>query len=93
MKNNIQKLSESNYFVVLSPDGFTIHREREYKTTEEVLEAVEEWKKRFEEQGYYACVKERIPYQDIPDYLTVQEWNQNEEIVREFPFSELMPKN
>ena len=44
-------------YVILSPDGFTIHFEDTHATPKEAWSAFEQWKKRYEGQGYYSTVR------------------------------------
>jgi len=49
-------------FRVLSPDGFTIHMNPETYSSREIAEnALTEWMKRYERQGYYSSNDGRIP--------------------------------
>lgn len=60
-------------FDILSPDGISIHFEDTY-SYEEVLPAFNEWKKRFEFQGYYSSSRfGRIPLDDLEDFCQVVE--------------------
>ena len=45
---------------VLSPDGFPIERESNYKTIQEAEVALDNFCKRFESQGYYSSNAGRI---------------------------------
>lgn len=59
-------------FDVLSPDGFSIHFSDVYDTEEQAKEAMIEWAKRYEFQGYYSSVKYgRIPISEIPKYCEI----------------------
>lgn len=54
---------------VLSPDGFTIHFDREYTTKKEARTAAREWAKGYAGQGYYSSPRfGRIPVDEIIDY-------------------------
>jgi len=53
-------------YIVLSPDGFPIERDAEYKNLAEVQEAIERFVNRFRDQGYYSTtVRVRLPIHDI----------------------------
>jgi hypothetical protein len=55
---------------VFSPDGFTIEFDVVYyKSKKKSMEAFNQWKKRYETQGYYSSAKYgRIPLEDLEDY-------------------------
>lgn len=55
------KITEYN---VMSPDKFTITQEW-YATEELAKEAYDQWKKRFEHQGYYSSNKGRISLSEL----------------------------
>ena len=44
---------------ILSPDGISIHFSDTYKSIEEAKAAFENWKKRYEAQGYYSSNRGR----------------------------------
>lgn len=59
---------------VLSPDGFAIHPTKTYWSKKEAETAFEEWKKRYELQGYYSSSKHgRIPLEDLHEYCEIVE--------------------
>ena len=59
-------------FEVLSPDGFPIDREETYPTPELAKQKLDEWVKRYEQQGYYSrSNREQIPYDEIADYCSI----------------------
>jgi hypothetical protein len=53
-------------FNILSPDGISISMEN-FSTKEEALIFFSEWKKRFEQQGYYSSNHGRIPLTELED--------------------------
>lgn len=55
---------------ILSPDGFTIERDKSYKSLEEAEAAFEAWKKRYEHQGYYSSNNGRIPLDELRIHCT-----------------------
>jgi Mn-containing catalase len=57
-------------YQVLSPDGFTIERDvTHYESWDKALNAFNEWKKRYEPQGYYSSTKHgRIHLDDLIDF-------------------------
>jgi hypothetical protein len=60
-------------YQILSPDGFPLYRDRTF-TEAEILPAFEEWKKRYEKQGYYSTSnRERIDLRDLADMVDVIE--------------------
>jgi hypothetical protein len=62
-------------FEVLSPDKVTIEFDIPYYTSKEkAFEAFDNWKKRYEFQGYYSSVDYgRIPLDELEDYIYVRE--------------------
>ena len=58
---------------VLSPDGFAINFSDTYKSVEEAKTAFENWKKRFEIQGYYSSNNGRIPLDELEEHCTLVE--------------------
>lgn len=59
---------------ILSPDGFTIHPTDTYPNIEVAKQKFEDWKKRYEIQGYYSSVQYgRILLVDLEDYCTLVE--------------------
>lgn len=58
---------------ILSPDGFPIHPVEIYPTPEAAWEAFEEWKKRFQAQGYYSSNRGRIALDRLKDYCELVE--------------------
>jgi hypothetical protein len=59
-------------FEVLSPDGFAIDREETYPSVEVAENKFNEWKQRYEQQGYYSSVKYgRIPLDELDGYCTI----------------------
>jgi hypothetical protein len=61
-------------YQVLSPDGFTIEFNKpKYPSKKKAIEAYNNWKKRFEMQGYYSSNNGRIPLEDLENYITIRE--------------------
>lgn len=58
-------------FIFLSPDGFPINEP--FSTEEEGWEFFEEWKTRYETQGYYSSNNGRIPLYDLENHIKIQE--------------------
>ena len=58
---------------VISPDGFSISFTDTYGSVEKAKEAFEEWKKRFEAQGYYSSNRGRIPLDELEEHCTIVE--------------------
>ena len=57
---------------VLSPDGFSIDPSKTYTSKVKARAAFEEWKKRYEHQGYYSSPKYgRIPLEDLAEYMSL----------------------
>lgn len=63
--------SEKTMYNVLSPDGFPIHQTKQYSTIMEAENALFDWIKRFEKQGYYSYNFEKIPLQDLDRYCRI----------------------
>ena len=57
-------------YQVLSPDGFTIEFDKwYYRSMKKAVEAFNNWRDRFNNQGYYSSVKYgRIPLDDLHNY-------------------------
>jgi len=61
-------------YVVISPDGFTIHPTDVYINDSQVLKAFINWRSMYESQGYYSSVQYgRIPLYELEDYCEVKE--------------------
>ena len=60
-------------FDVLSPDGFSIHHSDTYDTREDAMMAFFEWKKRYEQQGYYSSNRGRIPLDELEQHCQIIE--------------------
>jgi len=58
---------------ILSPDGFPIDREKKYNSPEKAKEAFNEWKNRFQSQGYYSSNNGRIPHSELEEHCTLVE--------------------
>jgi len=70
----IKRTMAKKKFDVISPDGFSIHFSDTYKTKEQAVEALENWVKRYEFQGYYSSVNYgRIPLEELPNYCEIVE--------------------
>ena len=63
-------MAKNKKYQVLSPDGFTIEFDKPYyRSMKKAFAAFNEWKKRFEFQGYYSSNNYgRIPLVDLEDY-------------------------
>lgn len=63
-------------FDVISPDGFSIHPSDVYPTKKKAMKAFEDWKKRYEMQGYYSSMKYgMIPVEDLHKYIEIKQIN------------------
>jgi hypothetical protein len=63
-------------FDVISPDGFSIHPSDVYPTKKKAIKAFEDWKKRYEIQGYYSSMNYgRIPLEDLHNYIEIKPIN------------------
>ena len=52
---------------VLSPDGFSIEREKVYQSKQEALKALNTWMDRYAHQGYYSSMGRRIPLSELEE--------------------------
>lgn len=60
-------------FVILSPDGFPIERDKAYyRTINELHTAFVIWKERFVLQGYYSSNRGRIPLENLLEECVVK---------------------
>jgi hypothetical protein len=69
----VKKGKKKVYYDLLSPDGFSISPDKVYKTLDEVEPAFEQWKKRYERQGYYSSNNGRIHLDDLADEMQLIE--------------------
>lgn len=62
---------------VLSPDGFTLEFDKPYyPSKKKAIEAFNNWKKRYENQGYYSSTSYgRISLDELENYITVNKLN------------------
>lgn len=60
-------------FQVLSPDGFTIHQTKVYKTRKEAIKAAKEWIQSFSGQGFYSYRMQRISLSDALELCEIIE--------------------
>ena len=62
---------------VLSPDGFTLEFDKpHYPSKKKAIEAFNNWKKRYENQGYYSSnYYGRIPLDELENYITINKLN------------------
>lgn len=67
-------------YVILSPDGFTIHPWETYANIREAKKAFEEWKNQYRRQGHYSSNEGRISLDDLAYYCTLMEEETEEEI-------------
>jgi hypothetical protein len=61
-------------FNVISPDGFPMYHSKTFDTREDAMTAFNEWKKNFENQGYYSSSQYgRISLDKLFDYCELIE--------------------
>lgn len=61
-------------FIVLSPDGISIHPFDKYKSRDEALKNFLVWQKKFEKQGFYSSsIYGKIPLDQIHEYCQLIE--------------------
>jgi len=61
----------ANRYIVMSPDGFPISRDAEYKSKKEAEEATLAFVERYRKQGYYSQTTSKIvhiPVDEIKDH-------------------------
>lgn len=58
-------------FIILSPDKFSIHPNEVYPNVEFAKQRFDEWKERYEKQGYYSSNKGRIPLENLEENCTL----------------------
>ena len=60
-------------YQVLSPDGITIEFDKwSYPTLKKAERAFENWKKRYEQQGYYSSNFQRIPLNELKSHCQIK---------------------
>lgn len=64
-------MTQKQKFDVLSPDGFPIHFSNTYSSEKKAMKAFDEWKKRYELQGYYSSNNGKIPLNELHNYITI----------------------
>lgn len=70
--DNLEVVTDNDGFDVISPDGFEIDPFDTYPTFAAAIEAFNEWKKRFEIQGYYSSMNYgKIPLNELQDYCKI----------------------
>jgi hypothetical protein len=58
---------------ILSPDGFSIFFDKTFKTKEDAMTNFFEWKKRYEQQGYYSSNNGRIALNELEQHCKLIE--------------------
>lgn len=66
-------MAKKKRYDILSPDGFSIHREDTYPSKKAAKAAFQKWKKGYEAQGYYSYRGERIPLKYLHEYCSLVE--------------------
>jgi hypothetical protein len=64
-------MTQKQKFDVLSPDGFSIHFSDTYSSEKKAMKAFDEWKKRYELQGYYSSSNGKIPLNELHNYIRI----------------------
>ncbi len=59
-------------FDVISPDGFSIERDKTYTTEQKAKDALTRWMRRYESQGYYSSNQGRIPLADLASHCEIK---------------------
>lgn len=70
---NTQSKALAVRYNVLSPDGFSIFRELDYKDKKSAREALNEWVRNYQRQGYYSSNNGRISLNDLPAHCDIVE--------------------
>jgi hypothetical protein len=71
-KKPVKKVKKVRYDVI-SPDGFSIHREGTFASVAAAKKALAVWAKRYEMQGYYSSAHGRISLADLPSNCRIVE--------------------
>lgn len=67
-------MKQKTKYIALSPDGFSILRDRHFNTRESAQNAIEKWAKQYERQGYYSTSnRDRIALEDIVKHCKIIE--------------------
>ena len=64
-------MKKKTRYVVISPDGFPIHFSDTYATIKDAKKAFNDWKKRYEGQGYYSANDGRIPLNELNQHCQI----------------------
>lgn len=65
--------AKKDKFVILSPDGFPIERDKAYyRSIDELHTAFVKWSERFKAQGYYSSNNGRIPLENLLEECIVK---------------------
>ena len=67
----MKAIKKEQRYVILSPDGISIHYNIGSILRSEVLKTFSNWKKNFEVQGYYSSNRGAIKLYDLDDYCQV----------------------
>ena len=63
-------------YIILSPDGFPIHRETKYTSLKQARMAFRNWLENYREQGYYSTIENgqrlQIPLIDVESYCELK---------------------
>lgn len=73
-------MKKKTRYVVLSPDGFTIHPTDTYASKKEAERAFDTWKKQYKKQGYYSSNMGRISLDSLAYHCIIKEINTEGEI-------------
>lgn len=67
-------MAKKRTFIVISPDGFPLERDVEYKDKEEAAQAIDKFVDKYRSQGYYSTtVRVRIPIEKIEENCRIVE--------------------
>ncbi|MBN8702760.1 MAG: hypothetical protein J0M08_06830 [Bacteroidetes bacterium] len=66
-------MSKKSKYVIVSPDGFTIHPTETYNNPKQAKAAFNKWQAQYEKQGYYSSNFGRINLKDLADYCQLKE--------------------
>tara|TARA_R110002110_G_scaffold348972_1_gene559213 strand:- start:763 stop:981 length:219 start_codon:yes stop_codon:yes gene_type:complete len=67
----MKAIKKEQRYVILSPNGFSIHNKIGSILRSEVLKTFSNWKKNFESQGYYSGNRGNINLHDLDDHCQV----------------------
>ena len=65
-------------FDVISPDGFSIERDKTYTSKKQAQDALNRWMRRYESQGHYSSNNGRIPLNELESKCIIKPINESQ---------------